>query len=205
MTAERITSAVLCRRLGITEAQLRKYRTLLRDSLSPREGRNHAYSPRDVQLISLAHRGTCPGTKLHYTEDAQAHQQALADLVEDVAALTRLATRLYSSLERLSKGPVTATASIHTLPDPRLRLRFPIGILTLSDPLGFEAVFPEAGIQALGSTRVEAIRRLREEIQSVFLRLLSDCPNDQRERFDVLSQIIAPRTAKAPQESPCAE
>lgn len=109
-------------------------------------------------------------------------------------------------MSRKSVAPPRRTAglaTIHTLPEPGLVLMAPLHVNIAPSGKRYRASFPEADLEAMGTTRDEALLELRQEIVRAYDRFEKGLffREGDRERFSVLRALITRRPSVAPAQT----
>lgn len=168
------TTQEVCDDLGIERSDLLKLLRSERDHIPLRRiGGGYLWSPAAVSIVRqcLAEQRDREAV-LRQTEEAENYISALSELQKAAEGLRKLGASLLAVHKTLLKNPPTVTGFIHSLPDRDLRLFQPLAVLLApTDRKRWRATLGEAGLEALGETREQALLELRCQLARTFKRL----------------------------------
>jgi hypothetical protein len=176
--------------LGISAGRLARYIAELRLDI-PRD-RALRISREDLERLRTYHKNRADGPRFHESEQARRYTEALKELARTFRSLRKISSDALKLEKRLREMVPAGLAVIHTLPDAGLRLKAPISVNVAPNGRRYRASFPEAGLDAFGATRSEALLELRTTIAREYERLEKGrfFDEEDRERFRILSELI---------------
>jgi hypothetical protein len=194
---EVFNAAEAARLLGITGAKLARYIEDLRLDI-PRSMRGLRITRVDLEVLRTYHRNRADGPRFRETQEAREFAAALKEYGRIFRSLRKLTTDALRLEKRLRKAVPPGLAVIHTLPAPGLVLKAPLSITIAPSGQRYRASFPEADLEAMGTTRDEALLELRQEIVRAHESFEKGhfFHEGDRERFGVLRALIARRAHK---------
>jgi predicted transcriptional regulator len=179
------------RLLGITGAKLARYLKDLRLDIS-RTTEGLQITRADLEVLRIYHQNRVDGPRSRETQEAREFAEALKEYARIFRSLRKLTTDALRLEKRLRKAIPPGLAVIHTLPATGMVLRAPLTVTISPSGHRFRANFPEAGLEAMGATRDEALLELRQEIVRAYDRFLHGLffREEDRKHFDVLKALV---------------
>ncbi|HYU31860.1 MAG TPA: hypothetical protein VEW48_06830 [Thermoanaerobaculia bacterium] len=190
---EVFTGAEAAKLLGITNVRLSRYVEDLHLDI-PR-GKSLRITRSNFEVLRTYHRNRADGPRFRESEQAREYAASLKEYARIFRSLKKLTAEALTLEKRLRKAVPAGLGVIHTLPEPDLVLVTPLRASIAPSGKRYRASLPEADIEAMGSTRDEALLELREEITRVYKRLEKGhfFNTGDRERLRVLKILITRR------------